>query len=80
MATITMTHWVEIPVICTLEHIEATGDGRNEPHVPEHIELQDIEICLHQNEGIIAGDLNALKNSILDNDTEKIEFDAWEYR
>ena len=72
MSEIEFVRWIEIPVryFCELEPAE--GDGWNSPHYPAHVEINDIEICLYEDDTKAAKSLKDLKDSIL---ADKVEMD-----
>ena len=82
MSEIQFVRWVEIPVRIYGEYNRESGDGWHEPRIPAHVEINDIEICLKDDDTQTPENLGELKDSLLQDADwmDSIRLECWERR
>ena len=82
MSEIQFVRWVEIPVRVYAEIEPASGDGWHEPRIEAYAEINDIEICLKDDDTQTPENLGELKDSLLQDADwmDSIRMECWERR
>ena len=74
-------HYIEIPIRVYAEYQPEERATCNYPGCPSAMEIEDIEICLpDQNDTPIKNGIAELKDWIFDNYAEELKDEAWEYK